>query len=54
MTFRLAYLHLALTNYKGHGQGHAHLESEYLGKVDRSGKITIEMKLQVMYGLSNR
>ena len=36
--FQLAYLHLTLTNSKGHGQshgqGHAHLDDEYFGNGD--------------------
>ena len=43
------HLHLTLTHSKGRGQGHAQLDSEYLGNGDRSGKIIIAIKEQVIY-----
>ena len=30
MVFQLAYLHLTFANSKGHDQGHAHFDCEYL------------------------
>ena len=44
MGFRLVYLHLTMTLSKGRGQDHAHLDREYLGNCDRSGKITNAIK----------
>ena len=38
MVFRLTYYHLTVTNSKGHDQGHAHFESEYLENDERYGK----------------
>ena len=35
MAFRLAYLYLTLTHFKGQDQGHAYLDSEYLGNGGR-------------------
>ena len=32
------YLYFTLTHSKGQGQGHAHLDSEYLRNGDRYGK----------------
>ena len=29
--FRLAYLHLPFTNFKGQGHGHLHSDEEYIG-----------------------
>ena len=35
MSFRLAYFHLAMTNYKRQCQGHTHFDNEYLGNDER-------------------
>ena len=37
---------------KGRDKGHAHMYSEYFGNGDRSGKVPISVKQQVIYGFS--
>ena len=49
---RMADLHFILAHFKGQSQGHAHLDSDYLGKVDSYEQTTIAIKCQVTYGLS--
>ena len=45
----LAYLQLTFDYYNGQGQVHAYFDIEYLGNDDRYGKITTDMKYQVMF-----
>ena len=37
----MAYLHLTLAHSKGEGQGHAHLDNEYLGNCDIGSELLV-------------
>ena len=38
MAFQLAFLHLTLAHFKGHGQGHEHFDCQYFANGARYSK----------------